>query len=208
MVRYTLEYHVFLYVTYMKYGSARKCLRKFRRKSRDERVTGRQTIHNLLNKLRRTGLLIDKKQKHKCRVLIEEKVDDIGTRLEHTPRKSLKRLSQETGVSKYEYCARTATPLLKPSTESWCLVCYKCKNDCWTCVFNETICRGDSIFNTPCDLWIVTTSFQMLLAVRHADSLAKFACASQQVAHRSQWSAESWTRQVTKNIPLYLYAWG
>jgi hypothetical protein len=46
------------------------------------------------------GLLIDKKQKHKHRVLTEEKLDDIGARLEHTPSNSLKRLAQETGVSK------------------------------------------------------------------------------------------------------------
>jgi hypothetical protein len=41
MVRYTLEQRVFLYVTYVKYGSAVKCRRKFR----DERVPSRQTIH-------------------------------------------------------------------------------------------------------------------------------------------------------------------
>jgi hypothetical protein len=29
-------------------------------------------------KLRTAGLLIDKKTKHKCRVLTEEKLDDIG----------------------------------------------------------------------------------------------------------------------------------
>jgi hypothetical protein len=57
----------------------------------------------------------------------------IGARLEHTPRKSLKRLAQETGMSKSS--ARTATQLLKPSSESWCLVCCKCKKDCCTCVF-------------------------------------------------------------------------
>jgi hypothetical protein len=68
-----------------------------------------------VNKLRTTGFLIDKKQKHKRRVLTEEKLDDIGARLEHTPRKSLKRLAQETGVSKSS--ARTATPLLKPFNE-------------------------------------------------------------------------------------------
>jgi transposase len=59
----------------------------------------RQTIHNFVNKLRTTGLLIYKKQKHKPRVLTEEKFDDIEVRLEHTPRKSLKHLAQETGVS-------------------------------------------------------------------------------------------------------------
>jgi hypothetical protein len=57
------------------------------------------------------GLLIDKKQNHKCRVLTEEKLDDIRARLEHTPRKSVKCLAQETVVSKSS--ARTATQLLK-----------------------------------------------------------------------------------------------
>jgi transposase len=129
MMRYT---RVFLCDTHVKYGYSGKCRRKFRRKFRDERVPSRQTIHNLVNKLRTTGLLIDKKQKHKRRVLSEEKLNDIGARLEHTRRKSLKGLSQETGVSKSR--AGTATQLLKPSSESWCLVCYKCKKDCGTCV--------------------------------------------------------------------------
>jgi hypothetical protein len=43
-------------------------------------------------------------------VLTEEKLDDIGATLEYTPRKSLKRLAQETGVSKSS--TRTATQLL------------------------------------------------------------------------------------------------
>jgi gamma-glutamylcysteine synthetase len=70
------------------------------------RVPSRQTIHNLLIKLRTTRLLIDNEQKHKRQVLTEEKWD-IWARLEHTPSKSLKRLVQETGVSKSS--ARTAT---------------------------------------------------------------------------------------------------
>jgi hypothetical protein len=44
-------------------------------------------------------------------VITEEKLDDIGGRLEHTPRKAQKRLAQETGVSKSS--ARSATKLLK-----------------------------------------------------------------------------------------------
>jgi hypothetical protein len=85
----------------MKYGSARKCQRNFRRKFRNERPPSRQTVHNLMNKLRSTGLLIDKKQKHKRRVLTVETLDDIGARLEPTPRKSLNRLAEETGVLKW-----------------------------------------------------------------------------------------------------------
>jgi hypothetical protein len=94
-----------MYDTYVKYRSARKCWRKLRRKFPDERV------HNLVNKLRTKGLLIDKKQKNKRRVLTEEKLDDIGAKLEHAPRKSSKPLTQETGVPKPS--ARTATQLLK-----------------------------------------------------------------------------------------------
>jgi hypothetical protein len=78
MVRYTSEQCVFLYDTYVKYGSARKCLRKFRC---NERVPNRQTIHNFVNTLSTTELLIDKKQKHK-RPVFTEKLDDIGARLE------------------------------------------------------------------------------------------------------------------------------
>jgi hypothetical protein len=84
----------------LEYGSARKCRRKFRRKFLDERIPSRQSIHSLANELRSTGLLIYKKEKHKRLVLTEEKLDDVGVRLQHTPRKSLKRLAQETGVSK------------------------------------------------------------------------------------------------------------
>jgi hypothetical protein len=111
MVRYNLEQPVFLHDTYVKYGSATKCRRKFRRTFCNERVPSRQTIHNFMNKLTTTGLSTDKKTKHKCRALTEEKLTDTGARLEHTPRKSLKRLPQETGVSKSS--ARKATQLLK-----------------------------------------------------------------------------------------------
>jgi transposase len=107
MVCCTLEQRVFLYDTYVKYESAVKCRRKFRHKFCDERVPSRQTIHNLVNKLGTTGLLMDKKAKHKRRVLTEEKLDDTEVRLDHAPRKSLKRLAQETGVSKSS--ARMAT---------------------------------------------------------------------------------------------------
>jgi hypothetical protein len=65
-------------------------------------------------------------------VLTEEKLDDIGARIEHTPRKSLKCVAQEIGVSNSS--ARTATQLLKPSSESCHLVCCKSKKDCCTCV--------------------------------------------------------------------------
>jgi hypothetical protein len=93
MVLYALEQHVFLYDIYMKLGSAWKYQWKFLRK-----FPSRQTIHNLVNILRSMGPLIYKKQKLPCQVLTEENID-VGARLEHTPRKSLKHLAEETGVS-------------------------------------------------------------------------------------------------------------
>jgi hypothetical protein len=64
-----------------------------------------------VNKLRLTGLSIEEKQKRKGQVLSVEKLKEIGARFEYTPRKSLKHLAQEIGVSKSS--ARTATQLLK-----------------------------------------------------------------------------------------------
>jgi hypothetical protein len=75
----------------------------------------------LVINLRTTGLLIDKIQKHKHRVLSEEKFDNNGAKLEHIPGKSLKRLAQETGVLKPS--TRMATQLLQPFSGSWRLAC-------------------------------------------------------------------------------------
>jgi hypothetical protein len=197
MVRYTFEQRVFLYDTYVKCASAAKCRPKFR----DERVPSRQTIHNLVNKFKTTGLLIDKEQKHKRRVLIEEKLDDIATRLEHTPSKSLKCLALEIGVSKSS--ARTVTQLLKPSSESWCLVCCKCKKGCCTSVLltkqliaKDIYVQRDSIFNTSCNLWTNVTASLHSKCHRHAESWAIFACDPQQAALRSPWNTGLWMRHV------------
>jgi hypothetical protein len=107
MVRYTSAQRVFLYDTYIKFGSARKCRRKFHRKIRDERIPSRQSVHNFLNTLRTRRRL----QTRNVNISAEEKLDDIGARLEHKPRKSLKRLAPETGVSKSS--VRRTTRLLK-----------------------------------------------------------------------------------------------
>jgi hypothetical protein len=109
MVRCTLEQRVFLYDASVKYVTDRKFQLNFRRNVRDDGAPSRQTIHNLMNKLR-TGLLTDNKQKNKRQVLTA-KLDGIGARFEHTPRKSPKRLAQKTEVCKCS--ARKATQMLK-----------------------------------------------------------------------------------------------
>jgi hypothetical protein len=55
----------------------------------------------------------------------------------------------------FKSSARIATQLLKPSSESLCLMCCKCKKDCCTCVFNETI-------NCEKCLRVARTSFSTL----------------------------------------------
>jgi hypothetical protein len=196
MVWYTLEEYVFLYDTYVKYGPRRKCRRKFRHKFCDDRVPSKQTVHSLVNKLRTMGLLTDN-QKHKCWVLTE-KLHDIGARLEHTPRKSLECLSLVQGWQHncWSHPAKVGV---------WCAV------SAWRIVVpvyfltkhsqKLSMCREDGIFNTSCDLWIVTSLFRMLSAIRHADSLTKFACSLPPAEHRLPWSAEPWTCQVIKNPP-------
>jgi hypothetical protein len=74
MMRYTLVQLVFLYDTpnMVLLESARKnfVMKEF---------PTDKTVHNLVNKLR-TGLFIDKKQKHKCWEFTEEKLDETGVR--------------------------------------------------------------------------------------------------------------------------------
>jgi response regulator of citrate/malate metabolism len=110
-VRYTIEQHVCLVQLCFKFESARKCHRKFQHKFSGELVPSRQNIHYLVSNLKTTVSLLDKNPDRKRTVLTEETLDDSDARLETSPRKSLKWLAQETGVSRTS--ARRATKLLK-----------------------------------------------------------------------------------------------
>ena len=54
----------------------------------------------LVNRFRETGSVLDR-EPQRTHELTEEKLDEIGQTLERSPRKSLSRLSQETGVSQF-----------------------------------------------------------------------------------------------------------
>jgi hypothetical protein len=118
-LRYILQQRVFVYDNFVKTESVGTVRRRFRDQFPDSAVPNRSCVHKIVNNLRETGSLRDKRNELKRQVLTEEKLDDIGARLENSPRKSLKRLAQEAGVSKSS--ARNATKLLilKP---------YKCTN--------------------------------------------------------------------------------
>ena len=86
--------------TYMKRKkscSETRC--KFRVKFPGLSVPNPSTIRRLAKRFKETGSVKNRKVNHRRYVLIEETLDEIGERLEHTPQKSLKHLSQETGVS-------------------------------------------------------------------------------------------------------------
>ena len=68
------------------------------------KVSGRpvpnpSTIRIQAKIFKETGSVKNRKVNCRRHVLTEETLDEIGERLEHTPKKSQKRLSQETGVS-------------------------------------------------------------------------------------------------------------
>jgi hypothetical protein len=96
---------------YFRYEFSRKCRSIFRCQFPGERFPCKRSTHNIVNKLKTTGSMLDRKPDRKRNLLTEEKLDDIGTRLETSPRRSLIRLAQETCVS--EKSASRATKLLK-----------------------------------------------------------------------------------------------
>ena len=57
------------------------------------------TIRRQAKRFKETGSVRNRKVNRRRHLLTEEILDEIGERLEHTPKNSLKRLSQETGVS-------------------------------------------------------------------------------------------------------------
>jgi hypothetical protein len=92
MVQYTLKQCAFPYELCVKYGSARKYRSTFCRTFLVTTVPSTRGIHELTKKVRSTQSLVDKKPARKLCVLIKEKLDKVRARLEHTLRKSLRRL--------------------------------------------------------------------------------------------------------------------
>jgi hypothetical protein len=73
-------------------------------------VPAQPYVKQLIRKWHSTGSMPDKKKERKRSVLTEEKLTDIQARLQLSPRKSLRRLAQETNVA--YTAAHRATKLL------------------------------------------------------------------------------------------------
>ncbi|PSN34965.1 hypothetical protein C0J52_24958 [Blattella germanica] len=90
---------MFMYDSYVRTQSARAVRRLFHERFPDVQVPNRSTIQRLVNKYRETGIVDDKKQTQPRSVLTEVTLDIIRHEMETTPRKSLRCLSRETGIS-------------------------------------------------------------------------------------------------------------
>ena len=110
---FSLRERVYIHNTYMKSRmSCSETRRKFRIKFPGRPVPNPNTIRRQAKRFKETGSVKNRNVNRRRHVLKEETLDDIGERLEHTPQKSLKRLSLETGVVSVSSVQR-ATKLLK-----------------------------------------------------------------------------------------------
>jgi transposase len=114
MVQYTLEQRIFLYDSDVKNKSYKSCKRRFHRRYPGVRIPASSTILRLVKKVRSTGSFLDKKYTRQNAVLTDETLDEIGARLEHSPRKSLTRLAQQAQVSKTTVWRATKNLHLRP----------------------------------------------------------------------------------------------
>jgi hypothetical protein len=94
-VRYNLEQIVFIYDCYVKTNSYRSCRRKFHPKFPETACPYGDTVSKLVKKVRTRVILNDRKLLKRT----EEKLDDIGHRLENSSRRCLWQLAQQSGVS-------------------------------------------------------------------------------------------------------------
>lgn len=109
--KYSVRQRVFIYDSYVRTESARAVRRLFQEEYPGVQVPNRSTIHRLVNKFRETGSVLDRKHRRPRRVLTEETLDNVGHALERSPRKSVRRLSQQMGISYGS--VQKATRLLK-----------------------------------------------------------------------------------------------
>jgi hypothetical protein len=73
----------------VKCGSVKKCRRKFHRKFSGNTLPSTRGIDEPIKKVRSIESLLVKKSARKRLVLTEERLDDIGTRLEHVTKRGI-----------------------------------------------------------------------------------------------------------------------
>ncbi|PSN39894.1 hypothetical protein C0J52_07946 [Blattella germanica] len=97
---FTIEQRVFINNTCIKCSSWRRCRCRFQRKLPEVHPPSKYAIYKIAKQFRETGSVLNKKPERKYRVLTDERLNDIGTRLQVSPRKSLTRLAAQCGISR------------------------------------------------------------------------------------------------------------
>ena len=99
MVRHlTVQGRIFLCKSYFKNNSTSCAGREFIETYCNAVPPSRSTIQRLLNKFETIGTVLDKKHSQTQMVLTEEKLNETGDNLEHSPQKSLIKFAQQTNV--------------------------------------------------------------------------------------------------------------
>jgi hypothetical protein len=111
-MQYTLQQRLFLVKNYWRTNSVTATQRAYQREFGIRNPPKMNTILALVRKLETAGSLESETGKHRSSALPAVAVD-VQARLQQSPRKSLRRLSQETGYSIEKLIARPSSRLSK-----------------------------------------------------------------------------------------------
>ena len=104
----TIEHRTFLIEAYFRSGrntglrwsySYQQCLNDFQENYPNAEVPPKSTLVDLIHRFRQTGSVHDKKSPGRPKRLSEDTLMNIRDRMDQSPKKSLRRLSAETGLS-------------------------------------------------------------------------------------------------------------
>jgi hypothetical protein len=98
MIFFLQDQHVFILEHYFSTQSFAECQNAFRNSFPDSVVPNESTIQ-CLERFRETGRISEKRRSGRPSVLSNDSLEDIRARLLQSPRKSLRKLSQQTGMT-------------------------------------------------------------------------------------------------------------
>jgi transposase len=98
MIFFPQNQRVFILEHYFSTRSYAECQNAFRNYFPDSVVPNKSTVQRLVERFRETGSIGEKRRSDLPSVLSNYSLEDIRARLFQSPRKSLRKLSQETGT--------------------------------------------------------------------------------------------------------------
>jgi transposase len=93
------DQRVFILEHYFSSRSYEECQNAFRNSFPDSVVPNKSTIQRLVKRFRETVSIGEKRRSGRPSVLSNDSLEDIRTHLLQSPRKSLRKLSQQTGMT-------------------------------------------------------------------------------------------------------------